>query len=49
MYFIGWRSPVGAICQLYLAQPLAEVDSRKLIVRCPFTMHVTPLSLINTK
>ena len=32
-----------AIGQLYLAQPLTEVDFRKLKVRHPFMMHVTPL------
>ena len=34
-----------AIGQLYLAQPLTEVDFRKLKVRHPFMMHVTPLVL----
>ena len=34
-----------AIGQLYLAQPLTEVDFRKLKVRHPFVMHVTPLNL----
>ena len=33
-----------AIGQLYLAQPLTEVDFRKLKVRHPFMMHVTPLA-----
>ena len=32
-----------AIGQLYLAQPLTEVDFRTLKVRHPFMMHVTPL------
>ena len=36
-----------AIGQLYLAQPLTEVDFRKLKVRHPFMMHVTPLIGIN--
>ena len=35
-----------AIGQLYLAQPLTEVDFRKLKVRHPFMMHVTPLVLM---
>ena len=34
-----------AIGQLYLAQPLTEVDFRKLKVRHPFMMNVTPLVL----
>ena len=33
-----------AIGQLYLAQPLTEVDFRQLKVRQPFMMHVTPLA-----
>ena len=38
-----------AIGQLYLAQPLTEVDFRKLKVRHPFMMHVTPLEQTNSK
>ena len=34
---------VHAIGQLYLAQPLIEMDFRTLGVRHPFTMHVTRL------
>ena len=48
MHLIGWHSPIRAICQLYLAQPLAEVDFRILIVRQPFTMLVTRLVDLNT-
>ena len=37
-----------AIGKLYLAQPLTEVDFRKLKVRHPFMMHVTPLGVLQS-